>query len=92
MKSSKLSAKRIAPTLVGLSESAASKKALNAGCAIQFIVMDGRQCGRNTSVGNAVVCLFADNKGIIFDVVVGSRGVYEHPAYLAALPREEEPA
>lgn len=87
--SMKQTALKFAPKLIGMKENTAVHEILRRGCAVQFIVMDGRRCGQNATVKNDTVCLFTD-KGVVFHVVVGSRGIYEHPYYLAATPRTPE--
>lgn len=80
-------AQRIADKLVGMNDTAAANKALDAGCKVRFIVMDGRACGRNANVSNYELCLFSDENSRITRAVVGSKGIYSDPEYVALVER-----
>jgi hypothetical protein len=76
-------AQRIADTVIGMKDEHAFRKALDAGCAVRYVVSNGKACGRNRTVSNSDLCLFSDAEGRIYRAVVGSKGIYDDPEYLA---------
>jgi hypothetical protein len=76
-------AQRVAEKLVGLHYNAAMRQLDGTRCRYRFIVSEGLACGRNASVGNSDICLFSDENDRITRAVVGSKGIYNDPEFLA---------
>jgi hypothetical protein len=82
-------AQRVAASVIGMNDNAATNKVLKAGCAVRFIVLEGKACGRNANVSNQDVCLFSDENGRVTRAVVGSKGIYQDPEYVSLEQRGE---
>jgi hypothetical protein len=76
--------RRMAKKIIGMKDEHAFSQLMRAQVPVRYIVMDGKRCYRNHMVTNQTVCIFTDAKGIVSHAVVGSKGIYDHPAYKAA--------
>lgn len=76
-------AQRVAESVIGLDYFRAVGKINQAHCAYRLVISDGLACGRNASVSNQEICLFLDENDRVARAVVGSKGIYNDPEFLA---------
>jgi len=74
---------RIAEAIIGLSYDSARKKLCHARRSFRFIISRGLACGRNASISNSEICVFLDENDRVARAVVGSKGIYNDPEFLA---------
>lgn len=74
--------KEFAKTLIGKKHDEATAAIAEARMSYQFAVMEGMPCGQNSYQSQTVLCLFSNKDDVIEEVVIGNKGIYNHPLYV----------